>query len=574
MTLAPGAYLTVLASGLADTEVKKNYVHTSFKLSAAGEVLALFDKDGVLQDKYNIQPVPHGVSVGRTDGQDSLFYFAQPTPGAANTSPLRGITATPVASVSGGSYGTAQTLTLTCDTEGAVIRYTTDGTTPTQSSSAYSGAIDISKTSMVRMKAFNDGYLDSTVRTETYLIGAQHSLPVLSIVTDPDNLWDEETGIYAKGADAEEEYPYIGANFFEEWEKPASFEVFNESGEQVFAQNVAIRIAGGYSRGREQKSFAVFARSAYGPNSLKYAFFDNRPFDEYESLLLRQGGQDQNIAKIKEIVALSLVEGQGFNYINQAFKPYVLYLNGEYWGVYFMMEKRNKDFIAQHEGIEYEDNINILKATSIILKGTNEGYKELLNYIETHDMSKEESFEYVAARLDTDSFMDMMINQIWVANTDYANLQFYQILPDGKWKQVYYDFCWTFGSSSFPNGEHPTISMRMDNLKAGSTVLNGLLKYKPWRDKFIERFAWALKEIYPPKRVIATIDSVAEMIRSEMPAERAKFGGSVEGWEKQLENMKVFANKRGANVVQQLKSTFSLSQEQTNMLEDAIKYSE
>jgi hypothetical protein len=74
--------------------------------------------------------------------------------------------------------------------------------------------------------------------------------------------------------------------------------------------------------------------------------------------------------------------------------------------------------------------------------------------------------------------------------------------------------------------------------------------------------------------VIATIDSVAEMIRSEMPAERAKFGGSVEGWEKQLENMKVFANKRGANVVQQLKSTFSLSQEQINMLEDAIKYSE
>ena len=84
--------------------------------------------------------------------------------------------------------------------------------------------------------------------------------------------------------------------------------------------------------------------------------------------------------------------------------------------------------------------------------------------------------------------------------------------------------------------------------KAGSTLFNGLLQYKLWRDKFIERFAWALKEVYAPDRVVATIDGIADMVRSEMPAEREKFGGTVQGWENTLESMKNFADKRGANV--------------------------
>jgi hypothetical protein len=288
--------------------------------------------------------------------------------------------------------------------------------------------------------------------------------------------------------------------------------------------------------------------------------------------VLRQGGQDQTIGKIKELVTLSLVEDKGFNFLQQAWKPYVLYLNGEYWGVYFMMEKRNENFIAQHENIEDPDSMNIMWSTARVIQGDGDGYKGLMTFIESHDMSVQENYEQVAAQVDTDSFMDLMINQIWVANSDYANIEYYQQLPGGKWKQIYYDFCWTFGSSEFPDGNHPTLAKRMDSTKAGSTLFNGLLKYKPWRDKFIERFAWALEEIYQPDHVIEVIDKIAEMVRSEMPAEREKFGGSMKGWENTLESMKNFARKRGANVVQQLKGTFSLSEEQNKKLDNAIDY--
>ncbi len=541
--------------------------------------MALFDANGVLQDKYNLSYLPYGVSVGRMEGQSPLFYFEQPTPGTANANQLEGVTAAPKTTVAPGSYEGTQTVSLECDTPDAKIFYTLDGKEPTTSSSQYSGPVTFDKTGMIRARAYKDGFLPSAIKTATYFVGEAHTLPLLSIVTDRDYLFDEATGIYELGPNPVlvegSTAHYEVANYLErgqESERPASFEVFDEKGQQVFSQNVGIRIAGGYSRDNKQKSFAIMARSKYGGGSLRYAFFDNRPYAEYQSLLLRQGGQDQTIGKIKEVVTLSLVEDKGFNFITQAWKPYVLYLNGEYWGVYFMMEKRNENFIAQHENFEDPDNMNIMWSTSRLIQGDDDGYKDLMAFIESHDMSVKENYEHVAAQVDTDSFIDLMINQIWVANSDYANIEYYQLLPDGKWKQIYYDFCWTFGSSEFPNGDHPTLAKRMDSSKAGSTLLGGLLKYKPWRDAFIERFAWALKEIYAPSHVIETIDAISEMVRSEMPAEREKFGGTMQGWETTLESMKDFARKRGANVVQQLKNAFSLSDAQKKMLDDAISY--
>lgn len=539
----------------------------------------MFDANGALQDKYNLSYLPYGVSVGRMDGQDSLFYFEQPTPGAGNAQPLSGVVSPPKATAAAGSYDAAQTVSLECDTADARIFYTTNGTEPDQNSNAYLGPIKIDKTGMVRARAYKDGFLPSTISTKTYFIGEKHSLPLLSIVTNPDYLWNEQTGIYMPGPNAQlvegSTTHYEVANYLErgeESERPASFEVFDENGQEVLGENVGIRIAGGYSRDNKQKSFTIMARSKYGVGSLKYKFFDNRPYTEYQSLLLRQGGQDSTIGKIKEIVTLSLVEDKGFNFLTQAWKPYVLYLNGEYWGVYFMMEKRNENFIAQHENVDDPDSMNIMWSTARLIQGDANGYNELMEYISTHDMSQEENFQHVAEQVDTDSFMDLMINQVWVANSDYANIEYYQLLPGGKWKQIYYDFCWTFGSNEFPNSDHPTLAKRMESAKAGSTLFNGLLKYKPWRDKFVDRFAWALKEVYNPDHVIETIDTIADMVRSEMPAEREKFGGTVQGWENTLESMKNFAKKRGANVIQQLKSAFALTDEQISMLNDAVNY--
>ncbi len=561
-TLAPGEYYTVLASGLAgDESIKKNYVHTSFKLSASGEVLALFNADGVLQDKLTIGSLPRGLSVGRMAQQDGVFYFTEPTPAAANINPNSGFVATPMPNIPAGSYPSAQTVTLSNGTQDASIYYTTDGTVPTTSSTPYTGPIAMNETGMIRARAFKDGYLDSETQTATYVIGATHTLPVISLVTDPDNLVDPETGIYVLGPNAQliegHTEHYQVANYLEEGresERPASFEVFDESGHRVFEQDVAIRIQGGFSRDNQQKSFAVYARSEYGKGSMAYPFFDNLPFEEYKSLVLRNGGQDQWYAKIKEAVILNILNGKT-NCLTQSYKTYVVYLNGEYWGVYFLEEKRNEDFIAQHEEVEEPNGINVLSGSGLnyVLNGTNEEYKKLYEFITTHDMSVKENHEYLAERLDTDSFLDLMVNQVYVANSDYYNLQFYQV-PGGKWKQIFYDMCWAFREP-----DHSTLSRRRDSDVGGSTMFNALLAYEPWKMAFVERFAWSMENFYTTDNLISVIDEVAASVAAEMPVERAKFTDYKRDWDTEVESMRTFAKERPYQVLLQIKSVLGVS---------------
>jgi spore coat protein CotH len=232
-----------------------------------------------------------------------------------------------------------------------------------------------------------------------------------------------------------------------------------------------------------------------------------------------------------------------------------VYINGEYWGVYFLEEKRNESFIAQHEGVEDPKAINVLSGSGLnyVLNGTNEGYKELYQFITTHDMSVKENYEYLAERLDTDSYMDLMVNQVYVANSDYYNLQFYQV-PGGKWKQIFYDMCWAFREP-----DHNTLAARMKPETGGSSMFNALLAYEPWEKAFAERFAWTMENLYTTDRFVSVIDEVAASVAAEMPAERAKFTDYKRDWDKEVESMRTFAKERPYHVLSQIKSVLGVS---------------
>lgn len=238
--------------------------------------------------------------------------------------------------------------------EGETIYYTTNCTTPTKSSQAYNGPIQVSKNTVIRAVAARDGYLTGFSNSGTFLFRSDHvnhALPIATLVTDPDNLWNSKTGIYATGDNFDPDAPtygevltsatYYQAKFLSEeqrdanWERPACFGLFDETGREAFSQNVDIRIGGSFGRGRAQKAFNIAARSEYGKNRMQYSFFDNRDFTEYKSLVLRSGAQDQNRSKIRDELATGLLEGTDIRVLKQAYKPYVLYLNGEYWGMYF-----------------------------------------------------------------------------------------------------------------------------------------------------------------------------------------------------------------------------------------------
>ena len=586
ISIEPGEYLLLYATGSADKAQKKN-LKLNFCISSTGEALFFFDPNGKLIDKLSAGRMKSGQSYGR-DGSDNRFYYAEPTPGAQNGKGYEGITQLPAFSVTPGIYDNAVTVAITAG-EGEAIRYTTDCTTPNASSEVYSGELSISKNSVIRAAAFRDGYLSGDVATATYLFrsdGVNHALPVVTLVTDPDNLWNSKTGIYATGdqfdpdaasyADTLQSATYYQAKFATEeqvdtiWEKPAAFSLFDDNGKQVFTQNVGIRIAGSFGRGRAQKGFNVIARKEYGKGSMEYPFFENRPYTEYKAVVLRAGAQDQNRSKIRDELASGLLEGTDINILYQAYRPTVLYLNGEYWGVYFMKEKRNRFFVAQHENTENNVDMAIGKGFKQRTYGDNSDWVSLYEYATTHDLSSAEAYNYVAERMDVDSFRDYMIAEIYNGNTDTYNFQYYR-LKGGKWKFIFYDFCWGFQSPG-----HETLAFRMGKTPSdvcSAKLFAAMLQNKGWRDSFCRRFGELLNTAFAPERVSALIDQLYGYVEPEIKREREKFNkdtfmgvkqpntnlGTYEGFQSEISKLKDFAQKRPEELKRQLQSNLGLS---------------
>lgn len=586
ISIEPGEYLLLYATGSADKAQKKN-LKLNFNISSTGETLFFFDPNGKLIDKLSAGRMRSGQSYGR-DGSDNRYYYADPTPGAQNGKGYEGITQLPAFSVTPGIYDNTVTVAITAG-EGETIRYTTDCTTPNASSEVYSGELSISKNSVIRAAAFRDGYLSGDVATATYLFrsdGVNHALPVVTLVTDPDNLWNSKTGIYATGdkfdpdaasyADTLQSATYYQAKFATEeqvdtiWEKPAAFSLFDDNGKQVFTQNVGIRIAGSFGRGRAQKGFNVIARKEYGKGSMEYPFFDNRPYTEYKAVVLRAGAQDQNRSKIRDELASGLLEGTDINILYQAYRPTVLYLNGEYWGVYFMKEKRNRFFVAQHENTENNVDLAIGKGFKQRSYGDNSDWVSLYEYATSHDLSASDAYNYVAERMDVDSFRDYMIAEIYNGNTDTYNFQYYR-LKGGKWKFIFYDFCWGFQSPG-----HETLAFRMGKTPSdvcSAKLFAAMLQNKGWRDSFCRRFGELLNTAFAPERVTALIDQLYGYVEPEIKREREKFNketfmgvkqpatnlGSYEGFQSEISKLKDFAQKRPEELKRQLQSNLGLS---------------
>lgn len=596
IAIGPGERLLLYADGTGvsaasalygaegDEAAQKKNLALNFRLRATGETLYLFDPEGLLVDKLACAALPMDVSCGRDEGSGALRCYKEATPGAPNsTEAFLGVTAAPQFSLTPGVYAGKQSVALTAGA-GESIHYTLDASEPTQESPVYSGPIPVEKNTVIRAAAFREGYIGGAVRTGTFLLkedGVNHALPVMCLVSDPKNLWDGKTGIYAYGDRFDTETTnytdmLVSANFYEgkesekdqeNWTRPGHFSVFDDAGREVFAQDLAMRIGGAYGRGRAQKGFNLIARDEYGKDRLEYAFFENRPFTEYKALSLRAGAQDQNYSKIRDELATGLLEGTDMHILVQAYKPYVLYLNGEYWGVYFMKEKRNRFFVAQHEGVENAMDMDLIKSATRVSHGTAEDWAALVEFAKSHDLSRQSNFEKVAAEVDMESFADYMIAEIWAANTDTWNVQYYK-LPGGKWRFIYYDFCW-----SMRDAEHQTLSYRRGKQPALSDFFNAVLENELWRDAFIRRFAYALENVYTPARIEPLLNELYAAVEPEIAREREKFNaetfmgvkqldenlGDYEKFQSEIERVRKFCAGRNASIKAQLQKEFSLS---------------
>jgi hypothetical protein len=429
--ISAGGYLIIWM----DKEPNEGRFHANFKLSKNGETLFLTHKDGyTILDEINFGQQLFDVSFQRFTHEDNTWgYCLKPTPGKTNhkqrsrniTSPL------PVFSNPGGFYSDGIDLFLSAP-KNAQIFYTLDGSDPMKNKSEpFKESIQIDSHTVVKAQCVIKGFLPSPVVTHTFFVFEKRSLPVVSLSTDPDNLWDPVKGIYGK----KESRNYLHQG--KKGKKPAHFEYFSPMGEKVVDTNLDMEIAGGATRYYDKKSFAITTKNKYSNPTIKYSFFD-KPINEFKSLLLRADSGGGGHYSNEMIYGVNKALGRPV--VMQAYQPVALFLNGRYWGLYNLMERKGEDFIQKNYRIS--GPVDIITPKKEIKSGDLKQFQILINFFRENDLSEESVFEKACELIDMENYLNHTIYNLFYNKSDYnLNVRFWRPKgPDEKWRLITYDY--------------------------------------------------------------------------------------------------------------------------------------
>jgi len=525
--------------------------------------------------------------------------------------------APPEFSALSGYYSEPFELSLSSAGQNETIHYTLDGSEPTINSPIYSEPLlirdrsdepnDISmvptisyvyyephgtvnKINVIRARSINNlTKAESPIVTHSYVVNEDvynwYSLPIISLVVDPFDLFDQRTGIYVTGKgpevqmDSRDRFYFRPANYHErgsDWERPVYVQYFDLDGELQISQNAGVRIHGGASRSFRQKSLRLYADRKYDQvDQLEYAafpnLFDNQGPDspkDYETLILRNSGTDFGSAFMRDVVTHRLISHTSVE--TQEVKPVIVFLNGEYWGLYFIYERYDQGYFKHHYGVD-PTNLIMLENRGSVSIGVHDDhllFARLRNSVVTGNIDDENFFSDVKKQIDIDNFIDYQITQIFVAHRDWPsnNHKFWRVrvpqegdeIPaghDGRWRWLMLDtdhgFTYTeFNSMVFATREDlPT------------ELLRTLVYHPEFQDLFLNRFADHLNSTFRTERVIREIDEIFLILKPEMEEQINRWhssGATMERWKENVAFLRSFARQRPDIMIQHLIGFFEL----------------
>ena len=485
--IAKGGYVLIYCTGDSSLAPGKNKTfYADFKISASGETLLLSDPDLNEVDRL-VLPAQYGnISYGFAPGESEPGFFASATPNKKNAArTYSGRTDAPVLLTAGGFYQKSVTVQAQAP-EGAVLRYTLNGDTPTAKSKAFpDGGLKISKTAPLRVCAFREGEVPSAPVSATYLIDDEQLTPIICLTTDDKYLFNRKTGALVKGTGTV-------PNYDKEWEYPINIEYYGMDGKAQINQMGTFTAAGHSARQNTQKSIALYARSAFGPERFAFNPFPHRDSDSYKSLLLRSTNSDAFFCRLRDVVYSSLAEGESLLY--QDALCIQVYINGEYWGHYNLREKINKYMIAQYEGVTDDEDIDMIDVISrtgtprFTSNGSGEDWVALADFCKKNDLNDPSNLQYVLDRLDVDSLFTHAAYEIILGNTDFTNVRLYRV-PGGKWKYLLFDVEASFKSLDKTPLEYYIKPVKGKIQGFRHEPLNALLAVPEMKAKFLNRVA-------------------------------------------------------------------------------------
>lgn len=505
-SLKPGERLLISC----DEEIPVSDSNTGFSLGAMSERLYLFDPDGRLADYVWLHDIPIEGSMGRLEGQNGFFYFTAPTPGAANAGGFRRVSARPETLTAEGIYNDTESLSVSLASAGE-IHYTVDGSAPTADSPLYESPVTLTETAVIRALAVEEGAAPSRPVSFSYFLNEEHTLPVLSMTVDDRPMFNR---MFLNGNKVRR----TGANLA----------LYTEDGCE-FSQACELRIAGWTSLKLDKKSMAVDFKGRYGGELCCDVFHNG--IDRYASLAIR-AGQDYLYTIFRNELFQDLAAEASDSLLTQANRWCVLYIDGEYYGLYCLKEDLSKQFYASHAGVSKE---SVLNYKTPVVAGT-PFYDDILDYAKRYDLTQPEHYQYMCEHLDMDSLIDWFLFESYCCNSDVAgNLRVFSSPENGgKWHFAFYDLDWAFyykGCSFY---------MLLNGESSMPIVLHQLIRQPDFRDRCLRRYAELIGGPLSDEHVLQKIDDYVALLEPEAPRDRARWYKSMKDWYDQLDTMREF----------------------------------
>ena len=568
-------------------------LHTSFRLESGKDGnLYLFKGDEAVDKLEKIAKMPApDIAYGRkTDGADEWGYQLTPTPGKANSGNIcdgNQILGAPVFSETGRVVTGNATINLKLSLpegapEGAVIRYTKDGSEPKATSTKYTSTISITKTTAIRAKVFCDGWLSPMSTAQSYIFHPREmTTPIFSVLTNDKYLNDASIGLFANNNSKEDKKTH-------DWRRPVNIEFFPTEGEEsIFNQLSETRIQGGQSRGNALKSMVFYANKRFDPDhkQFQYEFFpDQKPgVKKFKAFSLRDGGNDFGDLYFRDaIIQRTMASHTDLDW--QACRTAVLYLNGEYMGMLNIRERSNADNIySNYNGLEDIDMVEIsheqVNGVDQFIEELEEGNLDFYNQFKAFYSEKGHSKAEYEEWIDVDEYLTVAAMNLFYGNNDWPgnNTVFWRPNDDTesglpkRWRVIVKDTDFGLGLYGKQNNYnmidllyHPQnhSSDAWAYSEPATRLLKNMLENVDIRNLFIDKCCVYMGDFMNGKGTGETIDLIKEEAMEEFVAHRDKYAwswwGSRQDIENKFNNAKSWVEGRPNNFYQHIGSQWNL----------------
>ena len=532
-TLAKGQSILIYCTG-EENPTTGNGLRANFALNASSETLYLTKKgESVAADYVWLHDIPYGYSMGRTDAENGFFYLRRQTPNEPNeTDAYRYISEAPAANREPGVYEAGRTVRVKLAAAGDIY-YTTDGSAPTEESTPYTGAITVDKTTVLRAVAVEEGGAPSRALTLSFFIGEEHTLPVLSLVTDSPRRFSEI---------------YEGSVKDRECAGNLSF----YAPEGSFSIGCGVEMKGHTSLFAPKKSLGVSFRGCYGAETLAYDIFGEGPA-EFSELSIR-AGQDYSSTVFRNELMQELCAELDTT-VTQRSRYCVLYINGEYWGIYCLKDDITRQYYANLTGTAKED-VTMLSSP---VPQSAAVYTEALGLWKDTSLTREEAYERFCAAVDMDGFIDWVLLEGYCANVDIKSNLRYLRTGDGPWQIVFYDLDWAFQTRNncFFNLIGPEQTAQI------APTIRWLFGIDGFKERLLTRYADLTETTLSDGHVTEKIDEFRALLAPEMARERARWSGTAGAWEESVDALRAnIADGYAAHTVRNLCSALGVGDEE------------